>query len=334
MTESNCIKRVIIVLSGKGGVGKSTVACQLALSLAASSQPGERPLRVGILDIDITGPSVPKICGVEGASVLYGPDNTTWVPVEASTGLTSDSTQTERVSVKVMSIAFLLNNTTDAVIWRGPRKDAIIRQFISNVIWGELDYLIVDTPPGTSDEHLTLCECLKDQLMVSSHVISQEKQRQVEGEAAIGPVVGAVVVTTPQQVATDDVKKELSFCAKLKLRCLGVVENMSGFVCPSCATCTTIFGKGGGAQLAAQYGIPFLGAIPIDPMISMLQDLGRRIGDISTKSDVAMVDSETTGGSAKHNQTVFALQKIIHAILMQIDRAEESLRQQVMNSNE
>lgn len=310
MTENNHIKRVVVVLSGKGGVGKSTVACQLALSLAANAD-GDRPLNVGILDIDITGPSVPKICGVEQSSVMYAQDSTTWLPVEAQTGV-------DNVTLKVMSIAFLLNNAGDAVIWRGPRKDAMIRQFITNVAWGELDYLIVDTPPGTSDEHLTLCECLKDHLLVSKHVTQDEEESEF-----VGPVVGAVVVTTPQQVATDDVKKELSFCAKLKLRCLGVVENMSGFVCPHCEECHQIFSKGGGARLAAQYGVPFLGAIPIDPMISMLQDLGRRIGATTvTRSEVQATDS------AKPHQTVSVLKIIVDSIITQTDRAEELMRQE------
>jgi Mrp family chromosome partitioning ATPase len=151
-----------------------------------------------------------------------------------------------------MSIAFLLGSKDDAVVWRGPRKDAMIKQFVDNVVWGPLDYLIIDTPPGTSDEHLTLCEYL--------HKRSPS---------------GAVIVTTPQNVSTDDVRKELSFCAKLQLRCLGIVENMAGFVCPCCNEVTDIFGRGGGEKLASMYETPFLGRIPIDPTISLAQDEGR-----------------------------------------------------------
>jgi Mrp family chromosome partitioning ATPase len=237
------IKHVVMVLSGKGGVGKSTVACQMAMALAFRDG-----LRVGILDVDLCGPSVPKIVGVEGAGIVSGPNG--WKPVVKDYVIgEGDSKQT--FSLKVMSIAFLLPNQTDAVIWRGPRKDAMIKQFLQDVDWGELDYLIIDTPPGTSDEHMTLCEAL-----------------------AQSDPTGAVIVTTPQDVSTDDVKKELNFCYKLKVRCLGIVENMSGYVCPHCAECTAIFSKGGGEKLAAAYETPFLGAIPLDPMLSLCEDDG------------------------------------------------------------
>lgn len=239
------IKHVVMVLSGKGGVGKSTVACQMAMALAFRDG-----LRVGILDVDLCGPSVPKIVGVEGAAIVSGPAG--WLPVVKEYEVPVGEGEAKRTcSLKIMSIAFLLPNQTDAVIWRGPRKDAMIKQFLCDVVWGDLDYLIIDTPPGTSDEHMTLCEAL----------------------AQTDPT-GAVVVTTPQDVSTDDVKKELSFCYKLKVRCLGIVENMSGYVCPHCAECTSIFSKGGGEKLAAEYETPFLGAIPLDPMLSLCEDEG------------------------------------------------------------
>lgn len=244
------VSNIIVVLSGKGGVGKSSVACQLAMTLAYKHQAS-----VGLLDVDICGPSVPKICGVEKLSVIQGKSG--WEPVTHT-----PPTDSTGGSLKIMSIGFLLSGPNDAVVWRGPRKDAMIKQFVADVNWGQLDYLVVDTPPGTSDEHLTLCECL------------------VQNTAALGgtnqrPTVGAVVVTTPQLVATDDVKKELSFCIKLNLRCFGIVENMSGYVCPHCSTTTDIFGRGGGDMLAGQYQVPFLGRIPIDPWMSLRQDQGR-----------------------------------------------------------
>ena len=185
-------------------------------------------------------------------------------------------------SLTVMSIAYLLPNATDAVVWRGPRKTEMIRQFVLDVEWGPLDYLIVDTPPGTSDEHMTICELL-------------------------GPLnpTGAVIVTTPQMVSTDDVRKELSFCHKLKLRCLGIVENMSGFVCPHCAECTAIFSSGGGRKLCEMYDATFLGAIPIDPALCVAEDEGRQtfvsqlIMNSSSSSSDAPVNATATTAAAE-----------------------------------
>lgn len=233
-TSLNNVKSIILVLSGKGGVGKSTVACQLAFFLAY-----QRGGRVGLLDVDLCGPSVPTICGVENSEVFRGPSG--WSPVLH----TGPSGSAAGGSVHIMSIAFLLPSAKDAVAWRGPKKDSMLKQFIESVDWGDyLDYLIIDTPPGTSDEHLTLCSLLRE----------------------YNPA-GAVVVTTPQNVSCDDVKKELSLCHQLQMRCLGVVENMSGFVCPHCANCTPVFSSGGGRLLAETYRVPFLGAIPLDPAV-------------------------------------------------------------------
>lgn len=156
-----------------------------------------------------------------------------------------------------MSLGFLLRERGDAVVWRGPKKTAMVRQFLTDVLWGEIDYLLIDTPPGTSDEHISLAETLMK-------------------NAFKGQVAGAVVVTTPQAVATADVKKELNFCVKTGIKVIGVVENMSGFVCPNCSECTNVFNKGGGEVMAQEFGVRFLNSVPIDPQFVMLVETGRK----------------------------------------------------------
>ncbi|XP_066496829.1 cytosolic Fe-S cluster assembly factor NUBP2 isoform X2 [Tiliqua scincoides] len=155
-------------------------------------------------------------------------------------------------SISLMSIGFLLEKPDDAVIWRGPKKNALIKQFVSDVAWGELDFLIVDTPPGTSDEHISAVEALRPY-----------------------KPLGAILVTTPQAVSVGDVRRELTFCKKTGLPVLGIVENMSGFVCPHCSECTNIFSKGGGQELAKHAGVPFLGCVPLDPQLSQSLEDGR-----------------------------------------------------------
>ncbi|CAH1376916.1 unnamed protein product [Tenebrio molitor] len=227
MLES--VKHVILVLSGKGGVGKSTVSTQLALTLK------EKDFKVGLLDIDLCGPSIPYLLQLEGQDVHQADGG--WVPVY------TDKDQ----KLAVMSIGFLLNNRNNAVVWRGPKKTAMVRQFLTDVCWGDLDYLLIDTPPGTSDEHISVMESLKG----------------VKCD-------GAIIVTTPQQMSTEDVRKEITFCKKTGIPVLGLVENMSGFVCPSCTECTNIFSKGGGEALANLAQVPFLGVLPIDPRVGSL----------------------------------------------------------------
>lgn len=157
-----------------------------------------------------------------------------------------------------MSIAFLLASRNDPVIWRGPKKTSMIRQFVNDIEWGEVDYLIVDTPPGTSDEHITVAECMKDPKL------------EVNCD-------GVVIVTTPQEVSLEDVRKEITFCRKTGLNILGIVENMSGFVCPTCKECTDIFSSGGGEALATRADIPLLGSLPIDPRICELSRACRSV---------------------------------------------------------
>ena len=231
------VKRIVLVLSGKGGVGKSTVSVQLAL---AHQMKG---LKVGVLDIDLCGPSIPRMFGLQGQEIHQSEAG--WCPVY------TDQSQT----MAVMSIGFLLTNQDDPVVWRGPKKNAMIKQFLTDVVWQDRDVLIVDTPPGTSDEHITVMEALRECGMVE----------QVEG---------AVLVTTPQGVAVGDVRREITFCRKVGLPILGIVENMSGYVCPHCNECTNIFSSGGGAALAQHAGLPFLGSVPIEPKLAAAAEMG------------------------------------------------------------
>lgn len=222
------IKHKIIVLSGKGGVGKSTVAVNLATALALNG------LSVGLLDVDIHGPSVPTMLGLENEHLKGNPG--ALFPIESG-------------GLKVMSLGFLLQNPDNAVIWRGPMKMGVIKQFLTDVQWGDLDYLVVDVPPGTGDEPLSICQLIQ-------------------------PLDGAVIVTTPQKVATIDVRKSISFCRRLDVPVLGVVENMSGFVCPKCGEVTQILPEGGGRTIATDMQVPFLGAIPMDPAVAQAGDSG------------------------------------------------------------
>lgn len=220
------VKHIVLILSGKGGVGKSSVTTQTALTLVNMG------FKVGVLDIDLTGPSLPRMFGLETKSVFQSTQG--WIPVPV------ESRSSGRLSL--MSLGFLLNDRGNSVVWRGPKKTAIIKQFIKDVSWGELDYLLIDTPPGTSDEHISIAEEL----------------RWAQPD-------GAIIVTTPQGVATADVRKEINFCKKVGFKILGIVENMSGFICPHCTECTNIFSSGGGKNLAEDYQVPYLGSIPIDP---------------------------------------------------------------------
>ena len=241
------VKHVVLVLSGKGGVGKSTVAVQLARAFQRAGQ------RVGVLDVDLCGPSVPVILGLRGRSMLTTSDG--WLPVYACEGAGAAP------AFPVVSIGFLSGEQDAPVIWRGPKKNAVVRSLVHDVRWGALDVLVVDTPPGTSDEHLSVIE----------HILSGP-----DGGAGAGGRMpdGAILVTTPQNVAVLDVKKELTFCRKMHIPVLGVVENMSGYVCPHCAECTNIFSSQGGRLLAEHSGVPFLGAIPIDPALCAAEETG------------------------------------------------------------
>lgn len=229
------VKYKILVLSGKGGVGKSTFTSLLARGLAAA----DSDRNVAILDIDICGPSIPRVMGVLGEQVHQSGSG--WSPIYVEDNLC------------VMSIGFLLSSPDDAIIWRGPKKNGMIRQFLSEVDWGVLDYLVIDTPPGTSDEHLSAAQYLLN-----------------------AGLTGAIILTTPHEVALLDVRKEIDFCRKVNVPVLGVVENMASFVCPKCKTETAIFpaNTGGASKMAVDMGVPFLGSLPLDPRLARSCDEG------------------------------------------------------------
>jgi Mrp family chromosome partitioning ATPase len=223
------IKYKLFVMSGKGGVGKSSVAVNVAAALAA------RGRRVGIMDVDIHGPSVPRLLGLSG-------------PLDVGRG---NMIRPKRYSDELYAVSMdsLLKDPDQAVLWRGPLKTSAIRQFISEVEWGELDFLVVDSPPGTGDEHMTVLKTIPDAL--------------------------CVVVTTPQEISLADVRRAINFLQYARANILGVVENMSGLVCPHCMEEISLFKKGGGRDLAEKFGLNFLGSIPLDPASVVAGDLGK-----------------------------------------------------------
>ena len=269
----NQIEHKIFVLSGKGGVGKSTVAANLAVALAV------RGFRTGLLDIDLHGPSIPKMLRLEGQQL--GSNGKTIEPASFGEGL------------KVVSIGFMLQSQDDAVIWRGPLKMGVIKQFVKDVNWGELDYLIVDSPPGTGDEPLSICQLIED-------------------------ADGAVIVTTPQDVAVTDVRKCVSFCGKLSVPVLGVVENMSGFVCPHCGERTDLFKSGGGKEMAENMGVPFLGSVPLDPQVVASGDEGRPFAYFGEKEKV-----ESPPQPGKAFTAPMAFETIVEALVERKPTTEE-----------
>jgi ATP-binding protein involved in chromosome partitioning len=222
------IKNKYIVMSGKGGVGKTSTSVNLAMALA------QKGFKVGIMDVDLHGPDVPRMLGLKGMLDLT--KNHKLNPIRYSENL------------KVVSIESMIASKDDAIIWRGPLKYSAIRQFIGEVEWGELDFLIIDSPPGTGDEPLTIAQTIHD--------------------------AKAVIVTTPQEVSLADVRKSISFCRTVKMDILGLIENMSSFACPHCNKMVDLFGSGGGEKTANTVGIPFLGRIPFDPNVVSCGDNG------------------------------------------------------------
>uniref|UniRef100_A0A6G1S5E7 Cytosolic Fe-S cluster assembly factor NUBP1 homolog n=1 Tax=Aceria tosichella TaxID=561515 RepID=A0A6G1S5E7_9ACAR len=263
------IKHIILVISGKGGTGKSTVSTMLARALATDTN-----LQVGLLDLDICGPSAPRMFSLEGEQVYRSGDG--WIPVYAGDNLA------------VMSCGFLLESLDDAVIWRGPKKNTMIKQFLMDTDWGHLDYLIIDTPPGTSDEHISVIQYLK--------------------QTSLPNLDGAVMVTTPQEVSLMDVRKQIDFCTRTGLKILGIIENMGKFVCPKCSKDSIIFPttSGGADKMAADFKLEILGRLPLNPIIGQHCDFG-----ISIFDDIPRKKFEGSGEKTDENPQQEILKKAI-----------------------
>jgi len=240
------IKNRILVFSGKGGVGKSTVAANLALALSL------RGRKVGLLDVDIHGPNLAKMLGVEGRKLEISEDSIKAVPVNEN--------------LKLVSMSFLLDSPDLPVIWRGPMKMKVIQQFLGEVDWGDLDWLVIDSPPGTGDEPLSVAQMI--------------------------PATGAIIVTTPQDVSVLDSRKAVTFAMRLDLKVIGIVENMSGMSCPHCGWTIDLFKTGGGERAAAEMNVPFLGKIPIDPRIVVSGDEGKPFAVHQADSEAARAFGE------------------------------------------
>jgi Mrp family chromosome partitioning ATPase len=243
-TRMDRIRHKIIIASGKGGVGKSTVAVNLARALS------NKGYKVGLLDADITGPNIPKLLGIEDNLLHQGELGID--PVDAG-------------GIEVVSMAFVLSDKSSAVVWRGPMKMIAIRQFLTDVNWGDLDFLIIDLPPGTSDEPLSVVQLIPE-------------------------LTGAIIVTTPQEVALLDSRKAVNMVKGLKVPVLGIIENMSGLCCPHCGEIIDIFKTGGGKKASEEMDVPFLGKIPLDQQICLLGDSGVTFVDQSTTTSKSFLD--------------------------------------------
>ena len=254
------IDRKILIMSGKGGVGKSTVTVNLANALLAMGHT------VGVLDTDIHGPNIAKMFGCEGAILESNEDGTSILPVCPREGL------------KVVSLSFAVSDPDQAIVFRGPLKLSVIKQFLADVEWGTLDYLLIDSPPGTGDEQLAVCQSVPD-------------------------LTGTVIVTTPQQVAILDARKSISFARQLDVEIIGLVENMSHLICPDCGKRIPIFGKDGGRILASEQDIPLLGEVPME--LGLQQDEDNGVNWIEKNPDSESAKAFRTIAEHIHNTVVF-----------------------------
>jgi ATP-binding protein involved in chromosome partitioning len=257
------IKRKILVMSGKGGVGKSTIATNLALGLANLGY------KVGLMDVDLHGPDICRMLDLKGKLQVSD---------EKRGGLIPPMLYNNKL--KVISLEYMMENRDDAIIWRGPLKVQAIRQFIADMDWGELDYLVIDAPPGTGDEPLSVAQTIKD--------------------------VNALIVTTPQDVALADVRKSINFCKQVKINVAGIVENMSGLICPHCQKTVDLFKTGGGQRTALEFSLPFLGKVPLDPLVVVGGDAGKPYLSSAAESPATKAFSEVVTNVEKRLPVVKA----------------------------
>lgn len=236
------IKHKIAVMSGKGGVGKSTIAVNLAAAFA------KKGYKTGIMDVDVHGPNVPKMFNIEGKHLLFTAKGIQ--PIKTEEG------------IKVMSVGFFLSSLDEPVVWRGPMKTGVIKQFLSEVNWGDLDILIIDNPPGTGDEPLTVLQSV--------------------------PLDGVVLVTTPQAVVQEDVRKGINLVLNSKVPIIGIIENMSGFICPHCQEEVPIFGSGNGEEMARKMDVPFLGKLPLNVETPVSSDVGTPVVIKEPESEISI----------------------------------------------
>ncbi|KPJ59698.1 MAG: hypothetical protein AMJ46_10125 [Latescibacteria bacterium DG_63] len=271
------IRYKLIVISGKGGVGKTTVSINLAYGLA------ERGHRVGVLDVDIHGPNTPKMLGIEGSKVAFSEHGIE--PIEVLPNL------------KAVSLALFAQVEEGPIIWRGPLKMGIIKQLLADVNWGDMDYLIVDSPPGTGDEPLSVCQLIPS-------------------------INGAIIVTTPQDVAILDSRKSVQFAQKLSVPVVGIIENMSGFDCPHCGQKIDLFGTGGGAKAAQDLKVPFLGRIPIEPDIVKLSDSGEPFVHHRKDTDTGKIVADIIDRIIAHMRESVPEEKSVEDVAESKERAD------------
>ena len=248
------IKNKFLIMSGKGGVGKTSVSVNLAIALA------NKGFKIGLMDVDIHGPDIPRMLGLEGT--LDVSQNRKLKPKSYSQNLSA------------VSIESLMQSKDDAIIWRGPMKYSAIKQFIGDVEWGSLDYLIIDSPPGTGDEPLTIAQTISD--------------------------ARTIIVTTPQEISLADVRKSINFCKTLKMEIFGLIENMSGFTCPHCGKILELFGSGGGVKTANAAGVKFLGKIPFDPKMVSCGDSGTSFQEQYKDSPVTKAFADVADNMAEY----------------------------------